>query len=87
MNASPQQKPTTHSLREYIAFLREHRYMEDADFYENDVVAVLKQAGIPDPINLTTREVVATLYGIIDAAELVQVQSQRNNAWDMELVQ
>ncbi len=81
MNASLQPKHTT--LREYIAYLREHNFIEEADFYENDVVAVLKKAGIPDPISLSTREVVASLYGIIDAAEAVNANAK---AWEVELV-
>lgn len=81
MSAESPRKHTT--LSEYIVFLRKHRFIEDADFYENDVVAVLKKAGIPDPINLTTREVVATLYGIIDAAENSAIINAR--PWEVEL--
>jgi len=83
MSADSPQKHTT--LSEYIAFLRKHNFIEDADFYENDVVAVLKKAGIPDPINLSTREVVSLLYGIIDAAEAVNINAKAG-AWEVELV-
>ena len=81
MSAYSPQKHTT--LCEYIAFLRKHNYTEDADFYEEDVVMVLKKAGIPDPIMMTTRGAIAALYSIIDAAEEAQAQTKR---WDMELV-
>lgn len=81
MSVGSPQKHTT--LQEYIRFLRKHNFIEDADFYENDVVAVLKKAGVLNPIDLTTREVMSLLYGIIDAAEQSQ---QSHNAWEVELV-
>lgn len=82
MNADSPQKPTT--LRNYIAFLREHGFNKEADYYENDVVSVLKQAGVSNPAMLSTREVVATLYGIIDAAATSSIINSR--PWEVELV-
>lgn len=94
MKSGLQQKPTTlakpGSLRAYIGFLRDNGFIEEADYYEQDVVNVLKRAQIPDPLSLTTRDVVATLYGIVDAAEVskaVNHHASGANVWDVELSQ
>lgn len=81
---SPQKPITPCNLREYIAFLREHNFHKEADYYEIEVVDVLKKAGIPCPLTLMTKEVVAALYGIVDAAEASVAANTKS--WEVELV-
>jgi hypothetical protein len=83
------ERPCT--LARYIQYLRDNNMHTEALYYEHDVVDMLKRVHIPDPLSMFTEQVVATLYGIMDAAEdaverkrAEQEQSQ-SSTWEVEL--
>ena len=87
-------KDTDKTLREYIVFLKENGFNKEAEYYETEVVKLLKSF-CPAPLDLTTAEVVATIYSIKDsmvAAEnamnemLQQVRLEgRERLWEVDL--
>ena len=64
------------TLKDYIAFLEENHLTKEANFYSVEVVGVLSRLGIAAPLDMSTKEVISTLY---KAHETLQAQ------WDGEL--
>ncbi len=67
------------TLKDYIAFLRENHLSQEANFYSIEVVGLLQKYGIPSPLDMSTQEVMATLYSLKDSLENQQPK------WDGEL--
>lgn len=78
----------TKTLADYIAFLRENGFEQDAHYFETEVVAMLGQFGCEKPLELDADVVPKKLYEIQDAlsAELAQIQNMgTNKKWDVVL--
>lgn len=91
MKSESQQKPIIPcSLREYVKFLRDNNFLKEASYYEKEVVNTLEKAGFRDPLSLMTKEVVAALYAIVDAADAAsaaeETQIANSRPWEVELV-
>ena len=70
---------TQKTLADYVKFLRKNKFAIEANFYSVEVVRLLKQIGVTAPLDMTTEEVMATLYGAYDI-----LKSQEQREWDAE---
>jgi len=78
----------TKTLKDYIAFLRENGCVQEAHYFETDVVAMLKQFGCENPLGLDADVVPKKLYEIQDAlsAEYDRIiNTIPTKKWDVEL--
>lgn len=76
------------TLADYIAFLRDNGYMQEADYFEKEVVAMLKQFGCENPLELDADVVPTKLYEIQEglAQQLIVLQNMMpTKKWDVEL--
>jgi hypothetical protein len=74
------------TLREYIAFLQENKLIDEAVFYETEVVRILRLAGCDDPLEMSTEQVCAKLYEMYDSLELMAETLKKGaSKWDVEL--
>lgn len=75
------------TLREYIAYQRDNGYMQEADYFETEVVKILKQFGCENPLELDADVVPTKLYEIQDAltAEYERIQMMPTKKWDVIL--
>lgn len=74
------------TLREYIEFLRENGAINEAVFYETEVIKILKMAGCDNPLEMNTEDVVIALYKFYDSLELLaETISKGPSKWDVEL--
>ena len=74
------------TLKDYIEFLRQNGFAQEAYFYETDVVKLLKTFGCEDPLAMSTDEVPAKLYAIYDALDIdFKTMYPPSKVWDVEL--
>lgn len=74
------------TLRDYIAYQRENGYMQEADYFEKEVVAILKQFGCENPLDLDHKEVGAKLAEINNSlVDELSATMDSKKGWDVVL--
>ena len=81
----------TKTFGDYIHFIEKHRGVNAAKVFSVDVVNMMKQMGIQDPLSLPVNEAESILNNIYQAADSIKAMMPTqlplsSPAWDKELV-